>query len=58
MRTGYLKELTEAKARRVAQIKMLEACVCAWPVVRFRNGSGHAEQCPAHLMFLDKKAGR
>lgn len=29
-------------------------CNCKWPDVRYRNGSGHSEDCPAHQRYLAK----
>lgn len=40
-------------ARQVRQLRaqratlVAETCVCAWPLVRFRNGHGHDSRCPA-----------
>lgn len=49
------KEL--ARARRVRERKLarltaiVQACTCAWPLVTYRNGSGHDSNCPAHALY-------
>jgi hypothetical protein len=44
-------DLEAARARRTAMIAELTACVCAYPLARFRNLSGHDDDCPAHALF-------
>lgn len=52
-----LPEFPEASARRheeLAKIQhMVALCDCQYPVVKYRNGHGHSEDCP---FVLDKKA--
>lgn len=40
--------LSLAKVKRREVIRALRRCRCAYPLVRYRNGSGHAPDCPAH----------
>lgn len=39
----------EAAYERQRIIEKLARCSCSWPVVRYRNGDGHASNCPAHV---------
>src|ERR1700677_3526857 len=32
-----------------------DSCTCQYPEVKFRNGSGHAQDCPIHREWLQKK---
>lgn len=34
------KELANTKA-------IYDLCACLWPLVRYRNGHGHSDDCPA-----------
>ena len=46
------KDLARAKrvrGNRLARLTALyQVCNCMWPIVRYRNGSGHDDKCPAH----------
>lgn len=48
-------EQQQAKRRRDEQIDDLRICECEFPVRSFRNGSGHASDCPTHAKWLEKK---
>ena len=50
-----------AKAKKVRE-KMLEeykrifdACKCEWPIRKLRNGSGHSDDCPAHVLWQEDR---
>jgi hypothetical protein len=52
--------LTEARTARAEQIAKhersiarLRACTCGYPIIRFKNGHGHAETCPVAKMIGD-----
>ena len=48
--------LVEAKKIRQWQIKLLRACNCTYPIDTVRNGTGHDETCPAHVLeILERK---
>lgn len=37
------------RQRRLNKLtKVVEVCVCLWPLEVRRNGDGHAADCPAH----------
>lgn len=40
--------LARAKSVRLLDKRILTMCRCAWPIQTYRNGSGHASDCPAH----------
>ncbi len=44
--------LAAAKFQREQRIEALQACVCTWPLDVYRNGSGHASDCPAHVLWI------
>jgi hypothetical protein len=48
--------LSEAKKIRQATIKKLKSCECLWPLVRYRNGSGHDDACPVQVAYLESKS--
>ena len=50
-----LAKLREAAEQRRQEIALLQACQCLWPIHTMRNGSGHADDCPAHALW---KRGR
>ena len=29
-------------------------CACSWPGTRYRNGSGHHTECPAHQRWMER----
>lgn len=35
--------------------KLVEQCNCLWPIVKYRNGDGHADNCPAHVPLGSKR---
>ena len=49
------------KAKRVREklleeyARSLSACSCLYPLRKNRNGSGHSDDCPAHLLYLEDK---
>lgn len=43
--------------KREDMIEILQACRCAYPVVKYRNRSGHSLDCPAHLRIMEQKEG-
>lgn len=45
----------EAMNRRKAMVRQLKACTCLYPVKVYRNGSGHADDCPAHKIFTEAR---
>jgi hypothetical protein len=40
--------LEQAEEKRRGMIRRLAMCRCAYPLERYRNGSGHATSCPVH----------
>lgn len=42
------QRLRLAAAERKRRIKTMRLCECTWPLDTYRNGSGHADTCPAH----------
>jgi hypothetical protein len=48
------KKLAKAKKVREKMLeeykRLFEACNCEWPIRKLRNGSGHSDDCPAHLL--------
>ena len=48
--------LRNAKDERRWMIQQLKRCVCAWPLQVMRNGSGHADGCPAHIAWKESRA--
>ena len=48
-----MASLREARIKReqiVAELRrVVRLCNCRWPLVKYRNGDGHHETCPAHL---------
>lgn len=49
------QQLREAKKLRREIAKAIRACTCAYPLVKFRNGSGHADDCPAHALWKENR---
>lgn len=47
--------LGDAKKRRRDLAKILRVCACAWPLEIIRNGSGHADDCPAHALWKENR---
>lgn len=43
--------LANAKKMRDEEIELLAACTCEYPINRYRNGSGHAADCPTHALW-------
>lgn len=54
---GIYAKLQDAHQRRQAELTqmtyMVNLCNCQFPIVKYRNGHGHSEDCP---FVLDKKA--
>lgn len=50
MQRSLKLELLHERARelREARIRLLQLCVCAWPVKEYKTASGHHRACPAH----------
>jgi hypothetical protein len=44
------KVLAQAKKQREKLIEMLQVCTCSYPVLKYRNMSGHHGSCPAFGM--------
>ncbi len=55
----YSDRAKEAKKLRQVRIKELlkelRSCMCLYPLVVNRNGSGHDSACPVHLAYLKRK---
>lgn len=53
------KRLAKAKKVREKLLeeykRMFDACKCEWPVRKNRNRSGHSDDCPAHLLYLEDR---
>jgi hypothetical protein len=53
------KELARAKRvrdkRLARKTALYGACVCMWPIISYRNRSGHDGTCPAHALFMKFK---
>lgn len=52
------KHLEAARRKREEHVKsaqlVFDTCACAWPIVTYRNGTGHHPECPRHLAIIDK----
>jgi hypothetical protein len=35
--------------------RMLNACNCMYPIRKLRNGSGHSDDCPAHVLYKEDR---
>jgi hypothetical protein len=48
--SGETDPLLLAKAAEIRrrEIARLELCACCYPLIKYRNGSGHAPTCPAY----------
>ncbi len=51
-------ELQRARRLRVIERKLLLMCTCSYPIVRYRNRTGHWDACPAHAETIATQAKR
>lgn len=51
----YEDQAKAARRLRKEKIKVLRMCKCCWPIITYRNGSGHDDECPAHIYYLEQK---
>lgn len=52
------KRLANAKHRREHMIARLQLCTCAYPIDVYRNGSGHSNDCPVHVLYMKEREER
>lgn len=51
-------EAAQERSRRLKALRdVVKMCDCTWPLDVMRNGDGHADDCPAHVL-LSSRFGR
>lgn len=51
-------KLKQARLLRRRERALLAMCNCAYPIDRYRNGSGHHPECPTHLEVMAQKSSQ
>jgi hypothetical protein len=50
-------DINSAKVNNAGTLPKDTSCICNYPNEKFRNGSGHRQDCPVHQAFLKRKGG-
>lgn len=49
LNAGKRPQARAERRRMLADLRrVVRVCECEWPIVKYRNGDGHHDECPAH----------